>query len=65
MTKESNPNENISKNQYEEEFEDFKRQLGESVDLEFLENLPENRNRKSTGIPFPYGSTISRPYNFH
>ena len=65
MTKEGNSHENKTKNPYEEEFEDFKKQLGESVDLEFLEDFPENSSRKNTDIPFPYGSTITRPYNFH
>ena len=64
MTKDRTIPEN-KKNQYEEEIENFRRQLAETVDLELLEDFPENSNGKTTGVPFPYGSSISRPYNFH
>lgn len=64
MTKDHTSTED-KKNRYEEEIESFRRQLAETVDLELLEDFPENDNGKNTGTPFPYGSSISRPYNFH
>ena len=65
MTKEHVTEERENKNKYDKELQDFRDKLGESVDLEFLEDIPVGGNRKHPDMPFPYGSNITRPYNYH
>lgn len=51
-------------NPYKKVFDDANRLLKESGDMDYLDSIPDNFERKWPDIPFPYGSNVKRPYNF-
>ena len=52
-------------NKFEKIVEDTKQLLKECGDIDYLDNIPDDSEKKLSSDVFPYGSSRTRPYNFN